>query len=81
MKTNIKNRFYCLDCSFDTNTNDEYYMVHDHVWKKAGDIDGMLCIGCLEKRLDRKLNKLDFSPYPINTCFSQSDRLRNRIQR
>jgi hypothetical protein len=38
----------------------EYYMVHDIVWASAfmGPYDGMLCIGCLERRLGRPLTRL-----------------------
>jgi hypothetical protein len=51
-------------------------MVHDDVWVAAGmkprnpedDVDhsGFLCIGCLEKRLRRKLTPQDFTSDPIN---------------
>lgn len=55
-------RFPCRDCSFDTLKGAEYYMVSDEVWSKAGmgARSGMLCIGCLETRLGRPLNALDF---------------------
>jgi hypothetical protein len=50
---------------------DERYFVHDHVWKKAGMAcvwgDGALCIGCLERRIQRKLIPDDFVPdHPFN---------------
>jgi hypothetical protein len=73
-------RFICLDCGMNTIT--EYYMVFDNIWNSvAGHMDGMLCIGCLEKRLGRKLTKKDFPDFPINTWsdFSRSDRLNNRL--
>jgi hypothetical protein len=40
----------------------ECYLVHDHVWKKAGmePMGGCLCIGCLEKRIGRRLQPFDF---------------------
>src|SRR6516164_1133213 len=40
----------------------EVYMVVESVWKKAGmkPFGGCLCIGCLEKRLRRKLKPQDF---------------------
>jgi hypothetical protein len=40
----------------------EVYTVRDAVWKKAGmeQMGGCLCIGCLEKRLGRKLKPKDF---------------------
>jgi hypothetical protein len=63
--------------------NDEYYMVHDALWKLAGmePDGGMLCIGCLETRLGRKLVRGDFTDYPINSgqLFPQSSRLRERL--
>lgn len=45
---------------FDNDT--EVYTVRDVVWKKAGmaPYGGCLCIGCLEKRLGRKLEPKDF---------------------
>jgi hypothetical protein len=51
--------------------NDETYIVYDHVWKAAGMKgewgDGVLCIGCLEKRLGRKLTPYDFpTNHPYN---------------
>ena len=40
----------------------EVYRVHDAVWKRAkvAPHDGCLCIGCLERRLGRKLKPKDF---------------------
>ena len=43
--------------------------VSNKVWKAAGmkPKGGCLCIGCIEKRLDRKLTPKDFHPrYPFN---------------
>ena len=41
-----KARFLCVDCGESTSDLDEYYMVHDEVWRAAGmgpkDGDGML---------------------------------------
>jgi len=83
----------CKDCGKDTNKLDEYYMVHSSVWGAAGMEtneayeqgltntrlpDGMLCIGCLENRLGRRLTPVDFTDAPINSETSQSDRLKNR---
>lgn len=59
--------WYCLDCSVNCNYNDEYYMVHDSVWLQANPgIDGMLCIACLEARLERELDSSDFTDCPLN---------------
>ena len=43
-------------------TETEVYYVHPHVWKASG-VDfwgGVLCIGCLEKRIGRRLQPFDF---------------------
>jgi len=45
---------------------------------------GMLCIGCLERRLRRKLTKKDFLDCPVNTDnkrWPKSKRLRKRMKR
>jgi hypothetical protein len=45
---------------FDDNT--EVFIVRDSVWKKAGvePWGGCLCIGCLERRIGRRLTPKDF---------------------
>jgi len=59
-------QFDCVDCGL--NTACEYYMVHNALWKAAGmnPHGGMLCIGCLEERLGRKLTSADFTEAPVN---------------
>jgi hypothetical protein len=58
---------HCLDCKKDTFKMNEYYMVTKRTWRKANPADkGMLCIGCLEKRLNRKLTLSDFIWCPVN---------------
>ena len=74
--------FRCLDCSMCTNCNYEYYMVTDQVWLEANPKDkGMLCIGCLELRLNRLLTKDDFSDCPLNSMneIVGSTRIRTRL--
>ena len=69
----------CLDCHYDY---DEYYMVHDEVWKQTGlgGDDGQLCIGCLEKRIGRRLGPADFIDAPINQIgLDRSLRLESRL--
>lgn len=47
----------------------EVYMVKPAVWKAAGmgEMDGCLCIGCLEKRIGRMLVPKDFPrKHPFN---------------
>src|SRR5262249_12462754 len=80
--TNPKPRcdFRCHDCG---NDFDEYsYVVHDVVWDASGlSKDGaLLCVGCLEARIGRRLCRDDFTDAPINHFTdSQSLRLQDRI--
>ena len=79
--------FGCRDCGLDTLEAGEYYMVHREVWELTGleGSGGMLCIGCLESRLGRRLIPGDFMTCPLNHdgagLTDQSDRLRNRLDR
>jgi hypothetical protein len=71
----------CDDCGADF---DEYYMVEDAVWA-AGGLEpdgGMLCIGCLERRLGRRLKRDDFKSNLLNckTGDWESLRLRDRLR-
>lgn len=75
--------FVCVDCAVNTHHNDEYYMVHDHVWGQEAGMEphgGMLCIGCLEARILRRLTKDDFTDAPVNFIFPQSERLKDRLK-
>jgi hypothetical protein len=57
----------CLDCGANTIAIGEYYMLHDRVWLEANPGGwGMLCIGCVEERLDRRLVFADFMDVPVN---------------
>lgn len=71
--------FVCKDCSANTLHIDEYYMLTDEVWasiyKKRR---GMLCIGCVEARLGRKLVPEDFADVPLNFFPTSSKRLAAR---
>jgi len=72
----------CLDCAVDTIEVGEYYMLHDPVWLEANpDDDGLLCIGCVETRLGRRLQSGDFNDAPINAIVGAigSARVRSRI--
>lgn len=58
---------YCLDCGVDTFKTEEYYIVQNDLWRAANPkILGMLCTGCLEKRLGRELCPSDFTSAPVN---------------
>lgn len=64
------NEFYCLDCGIDTSIIDHYYMLSDELWRSVNPgNDGMLCLWCLESRLNRPLCWDDFPDLPINTDY------------
>src|SRR5262249_48726954 len=74
--------FDCHDCG---NDFDEYdYMVEDAVWAASGlePDGGQLCIGCLERRLGRRLKRDDFKSVSLNNKIGshQSLRLRSRLR-
>jgi hypothetical protein len=60
----------------------EIYVVRDSVWKAAGlgGWDGCLCIGCLEKRIGRRLKPKDFPDHFFNH-YPGTPRLLNRQKR
>jgi hypothetical protein len=52
----------CLDSDVNTAKIREAYMVRDELWLRVNPgRAGMLCIGCLEMRLSRRLTRLDFT--------------------
>jgi hypothetical protein len=55
-------------------------MTSDEIWASAGDVEGVLCIGCLELRLGRVLTVEDFPPLPANDD-SETDSVRLRTRR
>lgn len=80
----IHKQFDCVNCSVNTQDTNEYYMVHDELWSRAGmaPTGGMLCIGCLEQRLGRGLTAADFTDAPVNHgSFAYSFRLAERLSR
>jgi len=61
----------------------EVYIVRDSVWKAArlAPMGGCICIGCLEKRLGRRLNPKDFPRrHPFNSL-PGTERLIERRER
>lgn len=65
--TRNRRRFICLDCGQDTGLMKEFYYVNLDLWLSVMESKaGMLCIGCLETRLGRKLRKSDFTDASIN---------------
>ena len=62
-----RSKWKCLDCSVDTGKIGEHYFINTETWLSVvGSIKGMLCIGCLETRLKRKLTKKDFTKCFLN---------------
>ena len=62
-------RFCCQDCGHDTKLIRERYMVRESIWESAIWERGpatMLCVGCLEARLGRRLGHEDFINCPLN---------------
>lgn len=59
-------------------------MLVDATWFSIHNSErGMLCVGCIEDRLGRPLNKFDFNDSYLNTSksFERSARLLDRMQR
>lgn len=62
-----RRKFLCLDCRTDTGKLGEHYMLKDSTWYKAHVSNvGMICIGCIEIRLGRKLTVSDFNDSHVN---------------
>ena len=60
----------CNDCGRETVALpdfEQYYMVKDDLWAKFG-VDGLLCIPCLQARMERCLRWSDFSPCPLSAA-------------
>lgn len=76
-----KRKWDCVDCSTDTSL--EHFFVNNEVWfGEAGMPEaGMLCVGCLEKRIGRTLCMSDFTDAHINNPrrYSKTMRLVNRL--
>jgi hypothetical protein len=64
------------------NADTEVYTVRPAIWKKAGmeAKDGCLCVGCIEKRIGRRLKPKDFDPEDARAFAKMpcTPRLRNR---
>lgn len=64
----MKNVHFCTDCRIDILKDlKDFYMVKDHLWEQYGVGKEMLCIGCFEKRLGRKLEPYDLTYCHVNT--------------
>lgn len=79
-----RRKFICTDCKVDTGKIFEHYFIHTELWLSVmPSIKGMLCVGCIEQRLGRLLNALDFTDASINSAKHEpkSQRLMNRLTR
>lgn len=77
-----RRKFLCLDCKMDTGKEREHYYLRLDVWLQAHNSKtGMLCIGCVEQRLGRRLTSADFTDATINDpkVVPMSARLVSRI--
>lgn len=77
----------CYDCfsptlSHKKGSDYEYYMLHNWLWEKAGDVPGFLCLQCVERRIGRELDASDFTDCPLNKSPDRyrSERLQNRLE-
>lgn len=84
--------WFCFSCGEDTFAMGEDYALRDELWKTYG-VEGVLCIGCLETRLGRKLTPEDFKDGFLSAALSGelerkfgpelglklSDRLKDRL--
>lgn len=80
-KPDKPNGSFCMDCGVNTSEIREFYMLQDEVWLRAvpGRL-GMLCIQCVEARLDRKLRPRDFDPdWDFMSVGNMSTELRARF--
>jgi hypothetical protein len=68
----------CKDCGIDAVEAGEWFMLRDDVWAQAAESDAVLCIGCVEVRLGRRLAPGDFLDVPLNQCRG-SARMRSRL--
>jgi len=83
MQKKSRHKFLCLDCKIDTGKAYEHYMLIDKIWSKIHNSNkGMLCIGCAETRLGRRLNSGDFKDCHVNNpkLYNMSARLLQRIR-
>lgn len=70
---------YCRDCSARVREIGERYVVHDKVWPIEPD-GGVLCVGCIEARIGRRLLPEDFTDCAGNRGYwPRSQRLDDRL--
>jgi len=61
--------WHCLDCLKDTDIAEEFYALHDDLWRRLvrrPSRGSMLCLDCVERRLGRALHRGDFANVAVN---------------
>ena len=89
----VHRRLRCTDCRFHPWRHGEDFYVLDGLWLTVMPVkkrDDIICIGCFEKRLGRKLTRKDFKSWFRNNRWCRnkgkplndppSKRLANRLQ-
>src|SRR3954454_12328651 len=74
----------CTDCHVCCYEIGEFpFALEDGVWLSTcpSDPEVVLCVGCVERRLGRELEMVDFADNPATYLSGQSERLRNRLSR
>jgi hypothetical protein len=79
--------FVCADCGVNTADINEYYMLKSPVWYEAVNASPvvpfkvLMCIGCVENRIGRKLKPNDFANVRLNhpDIRVKSERLKDRL--
>lgn len=66
----------CDDCKIDVNKISESFILEDTIWPSEAQF---LCVGCVEKRIGRRLSREDFKPCLGNYIWKQSKRLKQRF--
>lgn len=68
----------CLQCSKDVNPSEgEMVIIPNYLWLVIANTHDVLCVSCIESRLERKLNHLDF-PKTLSECYrGQMEHLRD----
>jgi hypothetical protein len=75
-------RYACNDCEVNVAAVGEFYMLDPKIWSGRLGLgwDDNLCIGCLERRLGRKISARDMSSFPSYDWMAPaSERLMDRL--
>lgn len=58
----------CVWCGVDAWDLGEDFYVHDELWERYGPARGVLCVGCLERIMGRRLTPKDLKGYSCVLC-------------